>query len=331
MKPGWRLALLALAALVAGVAALGIGGAALPLDAVARALVHPRAGGAVGAIVWQLRLPRIVIADIVGATLALAGFLLQGLLRNPLVDPYLTGVSAGTGAAVAIGVTVGVGAALVPVLGFGAGLATALIVAALARRGAGLDVERLILAGISLSAFFSAIVVLVLTRSGPGAAQAIIAWLAGSLDGRGWPDVIATLPYAFVGVALAAVAAPTLNALRLGRTTAGTLGVDLVRAQWLLLAAASLLTSVAVALGGLIGFVGLIVPHLARRIVGSDARVALPAVVLIGGIVMPLADAASRALLAPSEIPLSVLLAFIGVPAFLYLYSRPEARRLWGT
>ncbi|MGH7749164.1 MAG: iron chelate uptake ABC transporter family permease subunit, partial [Candidatus Dormibacteria bacterium] len=121
------------------------------------------------------------------------------------------------------------------------------------------------------------------------------------------------------------------NALRLGRTTAATLGVDLVRAQWLLLAAASLLTSVAVALGGLIGFVGLIVPHLARRIVGSDARVALPAVVLIGGIVMPLADAASRALLAPSEIPLSVLLAFIGVPAFLYLYSRPEARRLWGT
>jgi iron complex transport system permease protein len=316
-------------ALLIGVA---VGGAPLSPAAVADALIHPHRGGDVAAIVWTLRVPRVCIAAFVGVALATAGFLLQGMLRNPLVDPFLTGVSAGAGAAIAIGVAFGVGAAFIPGLGFLAGLATALIVAALARRGSGLDAERLILAGVSLSALFSALIALVLTRLAQGGAEQILAWLAGSLAGRGWDSLLATAPYDVAGFALALASVPALNALRLGSDVARSVGVDIARTQWTLLAAATLLTASAVALSGILGFVGLIVPHAARRLVGTDGRVALPAAALLGATLVILADAASRGLMPPVEIPLGVLLAFVGVPAFLYLYLRPAGSTgLWGT
>jgi len=298
---------------------------------VLRALAHPHAGGDVGTIVWVLRAPRVVLAAAVGASLAIAGFLLQGMLRNPLVDPFLTGVSAGAGAAIASAVALGVAAPFLPALGFAAGLATALGVAFLARRGKGIDAERLILAGVSLSALFSAIVALVLTKLGRNGADEILAWLAGSLAGRGWSELLWTSPYLVAGCVLAGISVPALNALRLGPGIARAVGVDVVRAQWILLGAATLLTAAAVALSGILGFVGLIVPHLARRLVGTDARFALAASVLLGAALVPLADALSRSLFPPAEIPLGVLLAFVGVPTFLYLYLRPAGTRLWGT
>ncbi len=319
----------ALASLVLG---LFVGGSPLAPQDVLAGLAHPRAETDAAAIVWSLRLPRVCIAATVGLELAVSGFLLQGLLRNPLVDPFLTGVSAGAAAAIALGVSFGVAAWLAPGLGFGAGLATALLVAFLAQRGGGIDAERLILAGISLSAFFSAIVALVLTRTQRDSAQTILAWLAGSLAGRGWSELAATGPYLATGLALALLAIPSLNALRLGVMTANAVGVDVARAQWLVLAGASLLTAAAVSLSGIVGFVGLIVPHLARRIVGTDARVGIFASALLGLTLVPLADALSRSLWPPAEVPLGVLLAFIGVPTFLYLYLRPTgAARLWGT
>jgi iron complex transport system permease protein len=328
---GARLAPLVLAAAGALMAGLALGGTPLPLGDVTRAVLHPNEGGDAAAIVWSLRLPRVCTAGFVGAALAIAGFLLQGMLRNPLVDPFLTGVSAGAGAAIAIGVSLGAAAPFLPGLGFASGLATALLVAALARRGSGLDAERLILAGVSLSALFSAIVALVLTRLARGGAEAILAWLAGSLAGRGWSDLGWTAPYAILGLGIALASVPALNALRLGTGMARAVGVEVARTQWLLLSAATLLTASAVSLSGIVGFVGLIVPHLARRIVGTDARLALPASALLGVALVALADAASRALMPPVEIPLGVLLAFVGVPTFLYLYLRPHgAGRLWG-
>ncbi len=328
----WLLCGLALAALVALAAGLFVGGTALSPGDVARALLHPRAGGDAVAIVWSLRAPRVALAATVGAALAVAGFLLQGMLRNPLVDPFLTGVSAGAGAAIAVGVALGIAAPFLPALGFAAGLATALGVAFLARRGTGIDAERLILAGVSLSALFSAIIALALTRLGRNGSEEILAWLAGSLAGRGWSELLWTSPYIVGGLLLAALAVPALNALRLGSGIARAVGVDVARANWLLLSAATLLTAAAVALSGIVGFVGLIVPHLARRIVGSDGRYALGASLLLGVTLVPLADALSRSLFPPSEIPLGVLLAFVGVPTFLYLYLRPAgATRLWGT
>ncbi|MEO6990793.1 MAG: iron ABC transporter permease [Candidatus Baltobacteraceae bacterium] len=324
----------ALAAIVFGALALGllVGGTTIAPAALAHALFHPRDGGDVGTIVWALRLPRIAIGAFVGAALAVSGFLLQGMLRNPLVDPFLTGVSAGAGAAIAIGVALGAASVALPAIGFVAGLATAFLVAALARRGSGLDAERLILAGVSLSALFSAIVALALTHLAAGNSAEVLAWLAGSLAGRGWTELAWTAPYLVVGFALAALVVPALGTLRAGNDVARALGVDLPRVQWLILAASTLLAAAAVTLSGIVGFVGLVVPHLARRLVGSDPRWALPASAALGSALVVVADAASRALFPPTEIPLGVLLAIVGVPAFLYLYLRPSgAARLWGT
>ncbi len=301
-----------------------VGGASFPLSQTFDALLHPRAAGDLSTILWALRFPRVCIAAVVGGSLGIAGAMLQGMLRNPLVDPYLTGVSAGAACAISIAIAVGIAAPIVPALGFVAGLLTAMVVAALARRGAGIDSNRLILAGVSLSALFSAVVALILTRLQQGGyAQAILAWLAGSLSGRGWHDLLFAAPYALAGLVIAVLSVPALNALRLGDLRAKTIGVNVDRAQWTILASASLLTASAVSLSGIIGFIGLIVPHIVRRIVGSDARLLITGSAIAGAGFMALADAAARSLFAPVEIPIGVLLAFIGVPTFLYLYLRP--------
>ncbi len=314
---------LVLAALVAVI----VGGTPLPPAVVVHALLAPHATGDAATIVWALRLPRIAIAATVGASLALAGYALQALLRNPLVDAYLTGVSAGAGAAIAIAATLGVAVGALPALGFAAGLGTALLVAALARRGGSMSAERLILAGVSISALMSAFVALALTRLAHGpASDAILAWLAGSLAGRGWSDLAAALPYAIAGALLVGTLAPALAVLRLGDVRARSLGLDVARMQWIVLAAAALLTAAAVSLAGLVGFVGLIVPHLARRLEPADVRAALVTTAVLGAALVVVADALSRALFAPLEIPLGVLLAFVGVPAFLFLYLRDPVR-----
>ncbi|HTX58741.1 MAG TPA: iron ABC transporter permease [Verrucomicrobiae bacterium] len=319
--------LLLLAAAVAG-ASLLVGGTPLSAAAVGGALLHPHASNDVVTIVWQLRLPRVCIANVVGACLAVAGALLQGMLRNPLVDPYLTGVSAGAAAAIALAILAGVAAPFSPAIGFAAGLGAALLVAALARRGSGIDANRLILAGVSLSALFSAVVALALVRAqSTDYASAIVAWLAGSMAGRGWHDLALASPYALAGMLLALASIAPLNALRVGDVRARAVGVDVDRAQWIILAASSLLAASSVTLAGLVGFVGLIVPHIARRVVGSDARALLPAALLIGAALCTSADAICRVVVAPAELPIGVLLAFIGVPAFLYLYLHEERIR----
>ena len=319
-----RLAVLAFAALLACGASLLVGGVTIAPHDVLAALVHPHAG-TTATIVWDLRLPRVAIAACVGAALALAGALLQGLLRNPLVDPYLTGVSAGAAAAIALAILAGVAAPFLPALGFVVGLGAAILVAILARRGSGIDANRLILAGVSLSALFSAIVAFAIARAdSPDAAQQILAWLAGSIAGRTWSDLRFASPYLLLGTLLAVASIPALNALRAGDLRARTVGLDVARAQWLILGSATLLTAASVTLAGIVGFIGLIVPHLARRIVGSDARGLLPASVLLGAGFCAIADAVARSIVAPSELPIGVLLAFIGVPAFLYLYLHRE-------
>lgn len=314
-------------ALLAAGAGLLVGGSPLAPASVAHALMQPGHASDVGTIVWQLRMPRICIAIVVGASLAVAGALLQGMLRNPLADPYLTGVSAGAAAAISVAILLGVAPPLTPAIGFVAGLSTAVLVAALARRGGGVDGTRLILAGISLSALFSAVVALALTRAQSiDYAQQILAWLAGSLAGRGWHALAVAAPYAAIGMLLAIVAIPALNTLRVGDVRARAVGLDVGRSQWLILIASSLLAASSVALAGIVGFIGLIVPHLARRVVGSDARVLLPACAFIGAALCLIADAIGRTIVAPSELPIGVLLAFVGVPTFLYLYLRSEAR-----
>lgn len=316
--------LLLLALAVLGASLLAGGTPIAPADVFA-AILHPHSGSDIAISVWQIRMPRACVAAFVGVQLAVAGALLQGMLRNPLVDPYLTGTSAGAGAAIAVAIVAGAPPTLIPAIGFVAGLITALLVAALARRGTGLDATRLILAGVSLSALFSAFITIVLIRqqNSDYAAQ-IISTLAGSLAGRGWSDIAAATPYTIVGLALCAAAAPALNALRVGDARAIASGLNVNRAHWLILAAAALLTATAVALSGIVGFLGLIVPHVARRAVGTDARVLLPASAFLGAALCAAADAVSRTIVAPAELPIGIVLAFVGVPAFLYLYMRRE-------
>jgi iron complex transport system permease protein len=321
VKLGVTAILLVLLTAAAAAVSLLVGGTPLSVAQIATTLAHPRDPGIVNAIVWQLRLPRVCVAATVGAALALCGAMLQGMLRNPLVDPYLTGVSAAAAAAIAIAILAGAAAGAMPAIGFVAGLGAAVLVASLARRGGGIDSNRLILAGVSLSTLFAAIVALVVVRAqSSDYAATIVAWLAGSMAGRGWHELAVAAPYLGVGALLALWAAAPLNALRIGELRARAVGVNVDRAQWIILAGSSLLAASSVVLAGLVGFVGLIVPHLARRLVGSDARVLLPACAAIGATLCMLADAICRRIVAPAELPIGVLLAFIGVPTFLYLY-----------
>ncbi len=326
MRPAVAAASLFALVVAAAAVSLLVGGTPLPAWRVAAALAHPHTPGALNAIVWQLRLPRVCIAATVGASLALCGALLQGMLRNPLVDPYLTGVSAAAAAAIAIAIVGGAAAAATPAIGFGAGLAAAVLVAALARRGGGIDANRLILGGVSLSTLFAAIVTLVIVRARSNDyASTVVAWLAGSMAGRDWHELAVAAPYAAGGAALALWSVAPLNALRVGELRARAVGLNVQRAQWIMLAASSLLAASSVVLAGLVGFIGLIVPHLGRRIVGSDARALLPACAALGAALCMLADAICRRIVAPAELPIGVLLAFIGVPTFLYLYLRPSS------
>lgn len=309
-----------LVALVVGIAAGAVG---LDPRTIAHALVRPHAGDEASAIVWALRLPRVMIAALVGAALALSGTLLQGMLRNPLVDPYLTGGSAGAAFTIALAIAFGAPPPLYGVLAFVAALATTLAVASLARTGRGISPERLILAGIAVSSLFAGMTTLVILLA-PSASVtlSILAWLGGSLVGHGWHDLGWAALYASAGALVAGLAVPALNALRLGEARARALGVDLERTRWIVLVSASLLTAAAVSVSGVIGFVGLIVPHVVRGVCGADTRWTVPASIPAGAAIVVLADTIARTAAPPLELPIGVLLSLLGVPAFLYLAFR---------
>ncbi len=317
-----------LAALLAAGVGLAVGGEALSLSQVIHALANPHAHDVAQTILWQLRMPRVLCAALVGAALALAGVQLQGMLRNPLVDPYLIGTSAGAAVAIAVALSLGVALSFLPALGFLGGLGASLLVATLARRGGGIDATRLILAGVAISALLAASVALLSVLARSITFQLTLqAWLVGSLAGRGWNDLRFALPYAVVGALVALANTRSLDALRIGDLRARGIGLDVERAQWSILGSATLLTAAAVSLAGMVGFVGLIVPHLARRIVGSDARALLPASAFLGAAMAIAADAVARAVIAPRELPLGIVLAFAGIPIFIVIYLRREQRR----
>lgn len=284
------------------------------------ALIHGRVDDPMVRTFVDLRLPRVIIAAAVGAALAVSGTLLQGLLRNPLVDPYLAGSSAGASCAIALAEVAGLAPELWPAAAFVAALLAALTALALARTGTGLSAERLILAGVAISALCSSVVTLLITlypASGEG--MRVLAWLGGSLSGHGWAELHWTWPYGAAGFGLAFALAPTLNVLRLGEERAEALGVGRHVAPLLIVAAATLLTAVAVSLSGMIGFVGMLVPHVARRMIGGDARRLMPAAMILGAIAVIGADWIARSAVPPQELPLGVILALAGVPAFLYM------------
>jgi iron complex transport system permease protein len=317
--------LAALVAILFAAVAVGIacGSVNLPLGRVLGALVHPQLRGDVTTIVWSLRVPRVLIATLVGAALGVSGSLLQSMLRNGLVDPYLTGGSAGAAFAIAVAIALNVPVPYFAGLAFVTALATTIGVAGLARRGRGVSPERLILAGIAVSSLFAGLTTLIIMLSpSAGVSLSILAWIGGSLAGHGWSDLGWAAAYAALGFAVAASVVPALNAIRLGDARAVALGVDMNRTRWLALVASSLLVAAAVSVSGVIGFVGLIVPHLVRAMCGADMRWTVPASIPAGAAIVVLADTVARSAVPPLELPIGVLLSLIGLPVFLYIAFR---------
>lgn len=280
-------------------------------------------------ILIGLRLPRVALAAVVGAALAASGMVFQALFRNPLADPAVIGVSSGAAlGAVLVIVTVGgaaLGGAAVPVAAFVGALGVGYLVYRLARVGPTVNVASLLLAGVAVAAVVSAVMSLVMTFSGERLRD-IYTWLLGGLVAQGWRSVLTTAPVVAIGVAATARVAHDLNLVALGEERAAQLGVDVQVLKRRSLAAGSLLAAAAVSVGGIIGFVGLMTPHLLRLVVGADHRRLLPATLIGGPILLVASDLVARTVLAPQELPVGVVTALVGGPFFLALLRRSRAR-----
>lgn len=279
-------------------------------------------------ILFQFRLPRIVISVLIGAGLAVSGCIMQGISRNALADPGILGINAGAGLVVLIFVAYypNMGTAsifLLPVLAWiGAGVTAAIIFSLSYKRHKGLLPTRLLLTGVAVAAGISAATIVITLRINPEKYQFVATWMAGSIWGTNWKFVLALLPFIVILLPFVFSKARTMNVLNLGEMTATGLGAKVSKEQIVLLAAAVGLAGSCVAVSGGIGFVGLIGPHLGRRLVGPKHQALLPASALIGSLMVIVADMLGRLILQPSEIPAGIIVAIVGAPYFLYLLSR---------
>lgn len=279
--------------------------------------VHSHLSAPDSAIVWQLRLPRAVLGLLVGAMLSCAGATYQGVFRNPLVDPYLLGVAAGAGLGATLMIAYAPGQAfdgdVLPLAAFAGGCGAVVLAYAIGRSGRG--TATLVLAGVTVTAFLTAIQTFV-QQQHTDTLQAVYSWILGSLDTAGWHDVLLLLPYAGVSGAVLLLHRRVLDVMTLGDDEATALGLNVGRIRLLLVAAATLGTAGAVAVSGLIGFLGIIVPHFVRLVAGGSYRVVLPLSLLVGGGFLAFTDVLARTILSPAELPIGVVTAFFGAPFF---------------
>jgi iron complex transport system permease protein len=277
------------------------------------------------AVLWAIRLPRVLLGVLVGAGLAVSGAGLQAVFRNPLADSGVIGVSSGAsvGAALAIvlGLT-GLGLATLPVAAFVAALVVAFVVYALSRYRGRTEVVTLLLIGMAVNAIAGAAIGLLLFVSTDQELRTVVFWTLGSLGSATWHDVLAAAPFVLAGVVVVPFLARDLNLFALGEDEARHLGVDTERVRLAVIALAALATGAAVAVAGIVAFVGLIVPHLVRLVAGPDNRIVLPVSALAGAALLVLADLVSRTVAVPRELPLGVMTALLGGPFFLWLVAR---------
>ncbi|WP_438446569.1 FecCD family ABC transporter permease [Gorillibacterium sp. sgz5001074] len=322
------------------IASLSLGSARLPLLEVWRILLHklPLLGSVVHPdwpqasenIIMKVRFSRVVLAVLVGASLGVAGSGFQGVLRNPLADPYTLGVASGASVGAAFIILFelqhAVGQFTVPLVAFATGTLTLVAVFRLSSHGGKSKVETLILAGVVVSAFLGAVVSFMVSLSNK-VVNEILYWLMGSLSMRNWDYSLVLLPYFVFGLLVIWWHVRALNLLTLGEKQAAHLGVDLERTKWIVLTVSTLLTAAAVSVCGVIGFVGLVVPHLVRLTVGPDYRLIVPLSALTGGIYVLWSDTLARLVLSPKEIPLGVVTALLGAPFFAYLLRKRKYRQ----
>ena len=276
-------------------------------------------------IIWNIRLPRTLVAAVVGVCLSLSGCMLQGILRNPLASPNLIGVSTGAGlAGVIILILFPDSYYLLTPVAFSGAFLTTLLIYLLAWRE-GLKPVRLILAGVAVSSFLGAWISALMIFF-PDRVQSVLGFMVGGLSARTWQHFQITLPYASLGLFLSFIFSRKLNILTLGDETARSLGLHVERTRLFFIMLASLLAASAVSVAGLLGFVGLIVPHMMRLLIGSDHRILLPASALGGAALLMIADTAARIVFDPIEIPVGIVMALLGAPFFLYLL-RTEFKR----
>jgi iron complex transport system permease protein len=323
------LAALVLTLFGAVIVAVGIGAVRIPADRVVAVLLG---GGdaSESAIILSIRLPRVLGAALVGAALAAAGVLLQGLLRNPLADPYVLGTSAGASVGAVIGLVFAgaLGFFLVPGLAFAGAIVSIVIVWRLARVGAETPIVTLLLAGVVFSAFAGAIVTLLLVMNDRLQLRlaSVLGWLMGGVSVVTWTQLAVSAALVAVALLAAIVVAWHLDALALGEETAATLGIDVERSKRGVVAIAALLTAAAVSIAGLVAFVGLIAPHAVRLVVGPSHARLVPAAALAGAAFVVLADMTARVIVAPSELPMGVISGLIGGPFFFALLWRDRAQ-----
>lgn len=321
MRSRWSVILAAIAflALAGAITGLLFGSAPIPWDAVLRSLLHP-ADDVTGQIVWQLRAPRVAAAFACGGLLALAGALLQVLLRNPLADPYVLGVSGGAAVGALGAMLLGLAGATVNAAALVGAMAAIAIVFLVSYRAADWNLYRLLLTGVLLSAGFGAIISLLLSLAPSVAVKGMLFWLMGDLS---QPEgVLPAWVVLFLATGCGMAFAGSLNVLSLGHAKAATLGVAVGPLQLAVYFGASLATATALMVGGAIGFVGLVVPHAIRLMGITDYRYLVPAAVLLGGGFLSFADTLARVLWAPQQLPVGVLTAMLGVPLMLVLLSR---------
>ncbi len=324
------------ALVVVSIAAISIGAASLSLGEsfqaiLAKILPGLQANNFTETIIWQLRLPRIIMAVLTGLSLGVAGAVMQGVLRNPLVSPYTLGLSAGAacgaGIAIALGVGIfGAGRYLIVGNAFLFGLLTMFLVLAISRIR-GTAIETIILAGVALGYLFSATISILKYVSDAEALHEIVFWLMGGLYMARWETIIMLLPVVTIAIVLAMRYSWDLNVMSSGEEVATSLGVRVGRVRIIALTLSALLTACVIAFTGIIGFIGLVSPHICRAILGSDHRFLIPASGLMGALILLISDTACRTLIQPTEIPVGILTSFIGVPFFLYLLIRK--RRSW--
>ncbi|HEX8135162.1 MAG TPA: iron ABC transporter permease [Actinomycetes bacterium] len=272
------------------------------------------------AILWQLRLPRVVLGALVGAMLALAGAAYQGVFRNPLADPYLLGAAAGAGLGATLAIAYGPDTStwpvgLLPLAAFAGAMAGVAAAYALGRAGGGRTATTLVLAGVAVASFLTAVQTFVQQRR-DDTLREVYGWILGRLSTAGWREVALILPYTLLSAAVILACRRLLDVLADGDDEASSLGVRAARVRLVVVAAATLGTAAAVAVSGLIGFVGIIVPHTVRLVAGSSYRLVLPLCLLLGAAFMVLADLVARTVMAPGELPIGVVTAFFGAPFF---------------
>ncbi|MCY4667005.1 MAG: iron chelate uptake ABC transporter family permease subunit [Rhodococcus sp.] len=328
----WMIGVVTLAGSAA--VAITLGPAGLSVGEVASIVVGHLGGTAADVtpirdgIVWDLRLPRTLLAALCGAGLGLCGAIMQALLRNPLADPFVLGISSGASTGAVLIVILGVGSGVIGLSSgafIGAVISFALVL--LLAHAAGGTPDRVILAGVAATQLFSALTsFIVITSADPEQTRGVMFWLLGSLGGADWLDVALCAAVVAVGLAVCLTHSRALDAFAFGEDAASSLGVNVWRVRVTLLLATALMTAVIVSVAGAIGFVGLVLPHAARALVGSNHRRLLPASALIGSIFLVWVDAVARTAIAPQELPAGVVTALVGVPAFAVILWRRKAR-----